>query len=66
MIECATMQSALLQYMSPKYYCSILMDAMYDVRMRIAIPCMVPRGYLRGPPLKRSRFLGVVLSGESR
>ena len=46
------------------------MDAMfpciftvYDVRMRIAIPCMVPRGYLMGPPLKISRFLGVVLSG---
>ena len=39
------------------------MDAMfscifnvYDVRMRVAIPCMVSKGYLRGPPLKRSRF----------
>ena len=36
---------------------------LYDVRMRITIPCMVPRGCLRGPPLKRSRFLGVILSG---
>ena len=46
------------------------MDAMfscisnlYDVRIRIAITCIVPSGYLRGPLLKRSRFLGVVLSG---
>ena len=49
------------------------MDAMfscifnlYHVRMRITMPYTVPRGYLRGPPLKRSRFLGVVLSGGSR
>ena len=52
------------------------MDAMfsfifnlYDVRMRIALPCMVTRGYLRGPALKSSRFLGIVLTegrgGES-
>ena len=46
------------------------MDAMFscifnlcDVRMRIAITCIVPRCYLRGPPYKISRFLGVVLSG---
>ena len=37
-----------------------------DVRMRIAITCMVLRGYLMGPPLKISRFLGVVLSGGIR
>ena len=37
-----------------------------DVRMRIDITPMVPRGYLRGPPLKRIRFLGVVLSGGSQ
>ena len=37
------------------------MDAMFscifnlcDVRMRIALTCMVPWGYLRGPPSKRS------------
>ena len=49
------------------------MDAMFscifnlcDMRMRIALTCMVPRSYLRGPPSKRSRFLGVVLSGGSR
>ena len=35
-----------------------------DVRMRIAITCMVPRGYFTGPPWKRSRFLGVVLSHQ--
>ena len=33
-----------------------------DVRMRIAITCIVPRRCLRDP-LKKSRFLGVVLSG---
>ena len=37
-----------------------------DVRMRRSIACFASRGYLRGPPEKRSRFLGIVLSGESR
>ena len=32
------------------------------MRMRIAITCIVPG--LRGPPYRRSLFLGVVLSGE--
>ena len=36
-----------------------------DMRMRIAITCIMPRGYVRGPPVKRSRFLGVGLSGRS-
>ena len=39
---------------------------LYDVHMRIAITCIVPKGYLRGPPPKKSLFLGVVLSGGSR
>ena len=41
------------------------MDSMFSCIffVRIAMTCIVPRGYLRGPPLKRSRFLGVVLSG---
>ena len=37
-----------------------------DVRMRIAIPCIVPRGYLRGPPEKKKSVSGgIVLSGGS-
>ena len=31
--------------------------------MRIAITCIVPRVYFRVPPLKRSLFLEIVLSG---
>ena len=49
------------------------MDAMFscffnlcDVRVRMALTCIVPRGYLGGPPSKRNRFLWVVLSGGSR
>ena len=37
-----------------------------DVRMHIAITCIVPKGYIRGLPKKIIRFLGVVLSGGSR
>ena len=29
-----------------------------DVRMRIAIACIVPRGYFRAPPLKEIGFWG--------
>ena len=37
-----------------------------DVHMRIAMTFVIPRGYLRGPPLKRSQFLGVVfIRGKS-
>ena len=37
-----------------------------DGLMPIAMLCNVPRGYFRGPPYKKSRFVGVVLSGGSR
>ena len=37
-----------------------------DVNMRIAVTCIVTRGYLKGSPSKRNLFLGVVLSGGSR
>ena len=49
------------------------MDAMFsckfnlcDVRMHIAIACIVPRGPPQGSPLKRRRFLWLLLSGGSR
>ena len=49
------------------------MDAMFscifnlcDVRMRIAISCIVPMGYLGGRPQKKKSVSGVVLSGGSR
>ena len=47
------------------------MDAMFsyifnlcDVRMRIAMTCIVPRGYLRGPP-KKSVSEGSFIRGKS-
>ena len=48
------------------------MDAMFscifnlcDVRMRISIACMVPRGYLRGPLLKRMSVSGGSFNREN-
>ena len=35
-----------------------------DVRIRIAITCMVLRGYLMGSPLKLSRFPGEFAKGR--